>query len=58
MANEKKTILRTVRIEPSLNEKLETIANLENRTVSNTIYNLVRFAIEQYYDSDYFTTPE
>lgn len=48
MATEKKTILRTVRIEPSMDKELQQIAENENRTVSNTIYYLLNLGFDSY----------
>lgn len=48
MASEKRTILRTVRITPTLDKWLQEIAENENRTVSNAIYNLLSQAIIPY----------
>lgn len=48
MASEKRTILRTVRLNPTLDKYIKEIAENENRTVSNTIYNLLCQSINQY----------
>ena len=48
MASEKRTILRTVRITPTMNKKIEEIAENEGRTVSNTINSLLMDAVKSY----------
>lgn len=48
MASEKRTILRTVRVTPTLDKWIREIAENENRTVSNAIYNLLSKAILPY----------
>lgn len=45
MSSEKKTILRTVRLNPALDKSIQMIAERQNRTVSNTIYNILEKAI-------------
>lgn len=48
MASEKRTVLRTVRLTPTMNKKIEEIAENEGRTVSNTINSLLVDAVRSY----------
>ena len=49
MQNDKKTILRTVRLTPTLSEEIECIAKYEGRTIANTIQRLLLKAVDAYY---------
>lgn len=56
MQNEKKTVVRGVRLEPLLDKYIAIIAEYENRTISNTIQRLLQMAIQEYFlshDSDF-----
>ena len=61
MTKEKKTILRTVRLEPGVDKELQRIAEKENRTISNAIYNLLKLGIAEYITEitpDYYSSEE
>ena len=47
----KKTIVRNVRIDNSLDDKILAIAEAEERTISNTIQRLLRDAADRYLES-------
>ena len=57
MASEKRTILRTVRLTPTMNKKIEEIAENEGRTVSNTINNLLVEAVKRYEERSKIAIP-
>ena len=48
MNTEKKSVLRTVRITPTMNRDIELIADYEGRSVANTIQRLLSKAINVY----------
>ena len=45
---EKRTVLRTVRMTPSLDEEIRSIAEQENRTMANTINRILTLAVKKY----------
>lgn len=47
----KKTIVRNVRIDDSLDDKILAIAEAEERTISNTIQRLLRDAADRYLEA-------
>ena len=47
----KKTIVRNVRIDNNLDDKILAIAEAEERTISNTIQRLLRDAADRYLES-------
>ena len=47
----KKTIVRNVRIDSSLDDKILAIAEAEERTISNTIQRLLRDAADRYLEA-------
>lgn len=50
MNNEKRLIVRSIRLTPSINSEIEQIAAYEDRTVSKTIQRLLDKAVHEYFD--------
>ena len=50
--SEKKSLLRSIRINPSLDKRLELIAAYEDRTVSTTILRFLKQAVDKYFKNN------
>ena len=58
MTNEKRLIVRSVRLTQTINKKLEQIAAFEDRTISKTIQRLLDKAVWQYHQNLSLANPD
>lgn len=49
ITNEKRLIVRSIRLTPSINKEIEEISAYEDRTVSRTIQRILDKAVNEYY---------
>lgn len=52
LEKEKRSILRSIRLNPSLDKKLGLIASYEDRTISQTIQRFLTQSVDNYYSNN------